>query len=112
LKKRLMKFRKFTREESQSIQYILDLLRSESTNCSYLYTKDQERDTWMNTWRGEICGKGRWIDTWQGEGEWICCKHENEGELNHSPRYGIEDEERGSQGQSEVEVWGEGGVFR
>jgi hypothetical protein len=39
------------------------------------------------------------------------CKRENKAELSHSPRYGIEDEERGSQGQSEVEVWGEGGIF-
>jgi hypothetical protein len=59
LKERLVKFRRFTREESQSIQYILDLLRSESTNCSYLYTKDQERDMWVNMWRGE--------DMWQGK---------------------------------------------
>jgi hypothetical protein len=34
LKKRLMKFRKVTREENQSIQYILDLLRSESTTVA------------------------------------------------------------------------------
>jgi hypothetical protein len=39
------------------------------------------------------------------------CKHENKGELSHSPQYGIEDEERGSWGQSEVKVQGEGGVF-
>jgi hypothetical protein len=40
-----------------------------------------------------------------------CCKRENEEELSHSLQYGIEDEERGSWGQSKVKVWGEGGVF-
>jgi hypothetical protein len=63
-------FSRFTREKSQSIQYILNLLRCKSTNCSYLYTKDQEGDTWLNTWQGG--------DTWQ----WKVNQYMARGEVN------------------------------
>jgi hypothetical protein len=36
------------------------------------------------------------------------CKHENNGDLSHSPQCRIENEERGSQGQSKVGVRDEG----
>jgi hypothetical protein len=35
---------------------------------------------------------------------WCQCKHENEGELSHSPQNGNEDERRGSWGQYELRV--------
>jgi hypothetical protein len=52
------------RDEFNQRQYILDLLRSESTSCSYLYPKDQERDFLER--KGDM-----WINMWQGECEWI-----------------------------------------
>jgi hypothetical protein len=45
--------------------YILDLLRSKSTSCSYLYTKGS-RKGFLRKERGYVA-RVMWMDMWQGE---------------------------------------------